>query len=100
MTSAHDATINFLRFTKFGLCRDAERASLELTAPKKSKYVLRAPGLLARIAISGGLYAAGGVVSSLLAQAALTKFFLIDICPMMTTRALPDWANAAIGHFL
>lgn len=93
----HDAPFDFQRYTAHGLRRDLERAGLQVVSIRQTGHALRTAGLLASLAIAGGVYRRGGFYTLLIPVAALLVL-LINCSVFVLSLAWPDWDAMASGH--
>ncbi|MHA6204402.1 class I SAM-dependent methyltransferase [Dyella soli] len=96
----HDAPYDFQRFTEYGLRRDAERAGLKVVSITKTGHAIRAAGLLASLAIAGGVYERRGVVGILLLPVAMLAVLVVNLTASLASRLWPDWGPMATGYVM
>lgn len=93
----HDAPHDFQRYTAFGLRRDLERAGLQVNAIRKSGHAVRTAGLLACLAIAGGMDDRRGPALMLL-PAAAALVLLINCSAWLFSLFWPDWSGIGAGY--
>jgi SAM-dependent methyltransferase len=93
----HDAPFDFQRYTMFGLRRDLERAGLAVTTATPVGHALRTVGVLACLAVSGGIYQRGGVYW-LLAPVAALLVFALNCLAWVSSHCWPDWDGISTGN--
>lgn len=96
----HDAPFDFQRFTEYGLRRSMQRAGLGVTSLRKSGHAIRTAGLLACLAIAGGIYTQRGWLKWFLLPFAATMVLLVNITAWLLSFVWPDWGHVAHGHEL
>ncbi|WP_266148188.1 class I SAM-dependent methyltransferase [Dyella halodurans] len=94
----HDAPFDFQRYTEFGLRRDVERAGFEVITLQRSGHAIRTAGLLACLAVSGGVYERRGVLRIVLLPLAAVIVLLINLIASLGCRIWPDWGRMAVGY--
>ena len=93
----HDAPFDFQRYTSYGLRRDIEHAGLQVLGLRKTGHAIRAVGLLACLAIAGGVYGRGGWIRLLVPVAALLVL-LLNCGAFVLSLLWPDWENIGAVH--
>lgn len=93
----HDAPFDFQRYTAHGLRRDLERAGLQVVTLHRTGHALRTAGLLASLAVAGGVYRRGGWFNLLIPVAALLVFML-NCSAYALSMVWPDWDGMGFGH--
>lgn len=96
----HDAPFDFQRFTEYGLRRSMRRAGLEVTSLRKSGHAIRTAGLLACLAIAGGVYTRRGWLKWFLLPFAAIMVLLANVAAWLLSFVWPDWGHIAHGHVL
>ena len=96
----HDAPYDFQRYTEFGLRRDLASAGLELVALRRSLNSLRSAGLLACLAIAGGVSASRAPMAALLVLPAVAMVMTINLVWFVLSLVWPDWLPLTAGHEL
>jgi SAM-dependent methyltransferase len=92
----HDAPFDFQRYTPYGMQRDLRRAGLTVTASRRSGRAIHTAGLLACLAIAGGVERQRTLLAALLLPIAALMILLVN-CAAWTLGVLwPDWD--AMGH--
>lgn len=94
----HDAPFDFQRYTEFGLRRDVYCAGLEVLRLQRSGHALRTAGLLASLAVSGGVYERRGILRVALLPMAALIVLLINLMASFGSRLWPDWDRMATGY--
>lgn len=94
----HDAPFDFQRHTAHGLRRDARQAGLEVVTLQRTGHAVRAAGLLACLAIAGGIHERRGALRWLLLPVALALVPAINLAAWIGGMLLPDWDAMAQGH--
>lgn len=94
----HNEPFDFQRYTRYGLRRDAERAGLEVIDLHRSGHALRAAGLIACLAIAGGVSGCRPSLKALLLPLALPLICLVNLTSWLFAAWWPDWPNVAMGH--
>ena len=93
----HDAPYDFQRYTTHGLQRALARAGLQVTALRQTGNALHTAGLLACLAVAGGVHRRGGAYALLVPVAALLVL-LINCSAWALSLVWPDWEGIAAGH--
>lgn len=96
----HDAPFDFQRHTRYGLERDAECSGLEIVELRRTGHALRTAGLLACLAIAGGISEASVTVRWTLLPVALVLIPVINLLAWVGSILMPDWEAMAHGHAL
>ncbi len=96
----HDSPYDFQRYTEFGLRRDLASAGLELVALQHSLHSLRSAGLLACLAIAGGVSICRSPIAALLAAPAVAMVLAINLLSFALSLVWPDWPQLTAGHDL
>jgi SAM-dependent methyltransferase len=96
----HDAPFDFQRYTEHGLRRDIERAGLELCSCRPSLHAVRSAGLLASLAVAGGVNATSWPIAALLLLPAAAMVLVINLASYTLSLVWPDWAALSAGHAL
>lgn len=96
----HDAPFDFQRYTRYGLQRDAKLAGLEVVGLRRTSHAVRTAGLLACLAIAGGINDMRGALRWLLLPLALVLVPAINLVAWAGSILLPDWEAMAHGHEL
>lgn len=96
----HDAPFDFQRHTRHGLQRDAQLAGLDVVDLRRTGHAVRTAGLLACLAIAGGVNDARGALRWLLLPLALLFVPAINLLAWAGSFLLPDWEAMAHGHAL
>ena len=96
----HDAPFDFQRHTRHGLERDAKRAGLNVVKLRQTGHAVRTAGLLACLAVAGGINDARGALRWLLLPLALVLVPAINLAAWVGSILLPDWEAMAHGHVL
>ena len=96
----HDAPFDFQRHTRHGLQRDAQLAGLDVVDLRPTGHAVRTAGLLACLAIAGGVNDARGALRWLLLPLALVFVPAINLLAWAGSFLLPDWEAMAHGHAL
>lgn len=96
----HDPPFDFQRFTEYGLRCSMRRAGLEITSLRKSGHAIRTVGLLACLAIAGGVYTRGGWLKWLLLPLAVVMVLFVNVAAWVLSFLWPDWGHIASGHGL
>lgn len=94
----HDAPFDFQRFTEHGLRRDVTHAGLELTKCASSLHALRSAGLLASLAVAGGVSASPAAAAALLLIPAAAMVLVINVASFALSLLWPDWNALTAGH--
>jgi len=94
----HDAPFDFQRFTEHGLRRDSTRAGLELTQFKPSLHALRSAGLLASLAVAGGVSASPALLAAVLLLPATVLVTGINLLSYGLSLLWPDWPALTAGY--
>ncbi|MBW8368696.1 MAG: class I SAM-dependent methyltransferase [Arenimonas sp.] len=94
----HDAPFDFQRFTEHGVRRDVCRAGLELTRCRPSLHAARSAGLLASLAVAGGVKASPPALAALLLFPAAGMVLAINLLSFALSLAWPDWTALSAGH--
>jgi len=94
----HDAPFDFQRFTEHGVRRDVSRAGLQLTACRPSLHALRSSGLLASLAVAGGVTASPTALAALLLLPAAGMVLAINLLSFALSLVWPDWTALSAGH--
>lgn len=95
----HDAPHDFQRYTSEGLRRDIEREGLQVVSLRPSGNAIRTAGLIAALAVAGGVRTAGGALV-LLAPAAALLVLAINLSAFALSLFWPDWSAISAGHDL
>lgn len=93
----HDAPHDYQRFTVHGLRRDIGRAGLEVVSIRQCGHAIRTAGLLASVAVAGGVYGRTGAARLLLPIAA-SLVLLINTAAFAVSLVWPDWDGSCILH--
>lgn len=96
----HDAPYDFQRFTEYGLRRSMRRAGLEITGLRRTGHAIRTAGLLACLAVAGGIYPRRGWLKWLLLPVAMIMVLLVNVAAWGLSFLWPDWSHIASGHEL
>ena len=94
----HDAPFDFQRFTEFGLRRDLGTAGLEPRAFHRPLGAIRSAGLLACLAVAGGVHASPRWRAALMLVPATVMVLLVNLSCVLLARIWPDWPAMAAGH--
>lgn len=94
----HDEPFDFQRYTSHGLQRDIRNAGLEVMELRRTGHALRAAGLLASLAVAGGLNDARGLVRWLVLPVAIVLVPIINLMAWAGSIFLPDWEPMAAGY--
>ena len=94
----HDAPYDFQRYTEFGLRRDIERAGMCVVALRRTSHALRAAGVLACLAVAGGIEARAGLLRWVLLPFAAAIVLTINLMAWSLSNVWPDWHHMATGH--
>ena len=93
----HDAPHDYQRYTEDGLRRDLEEAGLELVTLHRSVGALRTVGLLAALAVAGGLRGRG-LLAVFLAPIAAAAVLAINLAALAASWVWPDWHSISAGY--
>lgn len=93
----HDAPFDFQRYTSHGMHRDLTRAGLQVTMLRQTGNAVRTAGMLACLAIAGGVYRRGGAYIMLVPVAAVLVV-LINCIAWTLSLVWPDWDGISAGH--
>jgi SAM-dependent methyltransferase len=93
----HDAPFDFQRYTIFGLRRDLERSGMAVTAAAPVGSAIRTVGVLACLAVTGGVYQRGGAYW-LLAPIAAVLVLAVNCLAWVSSHCWPDWDGISTGH--
>lgn len=93
----HDAPNDYQRHTAHGLRRDFEREGLEVVSMRPSGGAIATAGLLAALAVAGGIREKGGAWM-LLAPAAALLVLSINVAAFLLGLVWPDWSAMSAGH--
>jgi SAM-dependent methyltransferase len=96
----HDAPFDFQRYTEHGLRRDIARAGLELCSCRPSLHAVRSAGLLASLAVAGGVNASPWPIAALLLLPAAALVLAINLASYALSFVWPDWTALSAGHAL
>jgi SAM-dependent methyltransferase len=96
----HDAPFDFQRYTEHGLRRDVLCAGLELSSCRPSLHAVRSAGLLASLAVAGGVNASPGPLAALLLFPAAALVLAINLASFAFSLFWPDWTSLSAGHTL
>jgi SAM-dependent methyltransferase len=94
----HDAPYDFQRYTEFGLRRDFERNGLQIVSLRRVNHALIAAGVLACLAIAGGVHARRGWLRVLLLPLAAVIVLMVNVLAWVTSKLWPDWTHMTTGH--
>lgn len=94
----HDAPFDFQRYTAYGIRRDAGAAGLEPVRVAPSLHALRSAGLLACLAIAGGISTRPAWLAALLLVPAVPAILAINLASYLGSLAWPDWPALTAGH--
>ncbi len=94
----HDAPFDFRRYTEHGVRREVARAGLVMVSFGASLGSIRSAGLLANLAIAGGVSASPAPVAALCLVPALVMVLGINLASFVLSLVWPDWPSAAAGH--
>jgi len=94
----HDAPFDFQRYTEYGLRRDISRAGLELSSCRPSLHAVRSAGLLASLAIAGGVNASPTLLAAILLVPAAALVLAINLASFALSMFWPDWTALSAGH--
>lgn len=95
----HDSPYDFQRHTEPGLRRDLHQAGLELEALDSTCGSVRTAGLIACLAVAGGVQAAGRA-GWLLLPLAVPALVAINAGAFLLGLVWPNWSAIAAGHTL
>lgn len=93
----HDAPHDYQRYTADGIRRDLTRAGLAPISLRSSVGALRTVGLLAALAVAGGLHGRG-LVSLVLAPVAAVAVLAINLIAFVLSFVWPDWPGICAGY--
>lgn len=96
----HDAPYDYQRLTEHGWRRDISRCGLDLLGLRKSMHSVHSAGLLACLALAGGVMASRGVKSWLLALMMLVMVPLINCLAYVLGKLVPDWQGFGAGYLV
>lgn len=96
----HDAPHDFQRFTAYGLKRDVERAGLEVESLIGHGDAIRTAGLLASLAIAGGVATQHAWYKWILILPATLAVLAINMGAWVTSHLWPDWDHMAMVYVL
>ena len=94
----HDAPFDFQRYTVFGMQRDLHQAGLIVVNSRKADHAVRAAGLVACLAVAGGVYDGRGPFRWLLLPVAMILVLAINLGAWLVSLFWPDWNAMATGH--
>lgn len=94
----HDEPFDFQRYTAHGLQRDIRNAGLELMELRRTGHAVRSAGLLASLAVAGGLNNSRGLARWLILPAAIALVPLINLMAWVGSLLLPDWEPMTAGY--
>jgi SAM-dependent methyltransferase len=94
----HDAPFDFQRYTEHGLRRDVSGAGLELANCRPSLHAVRSAGLLASLAVAGGVNASPGPLAALLLLPAAALVLVINLGSFALSLLWPNWPALSAGH--
>jgi SAM-dependent methyltransferase len=96
----HDAPFDFQRYTEFGLRRDLAEAGLQAGEFRRPLNAIRTAGLLACLAVAGGVNASPGLLAIVLLLPATVLVTLINLSSYGLSLFWPDWPALTAGHEL
>lgn len=96
----HDAPFDFQRYTEFGLRRDLAKAGLQPVQFRRPLNAVRSAGLLACLAVAGGVNASPGLLAAFLLLPATLLVVLINLSSHALSLFWPDWPALTAGHEL
>lgn len=94
----HDAPFDFQRYTEFGLRRDLLRAGLEVMELRRTSTAIRSAGLLACLALAGGVQSRSPLAATLLLLPAAMLILLTNLSAALFGCLWPDWEAMASGY--
>ncbi len=94
----HDAPFDFQRHTEFGIRRDAGQAGLEIVHVGASLHAVRSAGLLACLALAGGVSAAPPWLAALLIAPTALIVLAVNLAAFGVRLVWPDWPALTAGH--
>lgn len=94
----HDEPFDFQRYTSHGLQRGIRNAGLEVMELRRTGHAVRAAGLLASLAVAGGVNDARGFVRCLVLPVAIVLVPIINLMAWALSLFLPDWEPMAVGY--
>lgn len=96
MYPLHDRPRDFRRVTPYGLTRSITETGLEVLSVRRMMRAVETAGLLAALAVAGGLQ--GGGWRWLLLPLAAPAVLAINLCAWLLGRLWPDWDGMAMGY--
>jgi SAM-dependent methyltransferase len=94
----HDAPYDFQRYSEYGLRRDLDRAGLHVTSFRRRCNAITSAGLLACLAIAGGVQDMKSGSRVLLLPLAGIGVLLINLGAWLLGKAWPDWDHMTDGY--
>lgn len=94
----HDAPFDFQRYTEFGVRQNVAKAGLQLVAVRSSLHSIRSAGLLACLAIAGGLGAFSTPLAAVFLLPAVVAVLAINLSCFGLSLFWPDWGSITAGH--
>lgn len=94
----HDEPFDFQRYTAHGLQRDIRNAGLEVMELRRTGHAVRSAGLLASLAVAGGLNDSRGLARRLMLPVAIVLIPVINLMAWAGSLLLPDWGPMTAGY--
>lgn len=94
----HDEPFDFQRYTAHGLQRDIRNAGLEVMELRRTGHAVRTAGLLASLAVAGGLNDSRGLARWLMLPGAIVLVPIINLMAWAGSHLLPDWGPMTAGY--
>lgn len=94
----HDAPYDFQRYSPYGLRRDLGRAGLEVIALRRRCNAITSAGLLACLAIAGGVQDMKSRWRIFLLPLAGAGVLTINLLAWLFGKLWPDWEHMTDGH--
>ena len=94
----HDEPFDFQRYTAHGLQRDIRNAGLEVMELRRTGHAVRSAGLLASLAVAGGLNDSRGLARWLMLPVAIVVVPVINLMAWAGSLLLPDWEPMTAGY--
>lgn len=100
MYPLHNEPFDFQRYTEFGLRRDMKLAHLEVVSLTRPVHAIRTAGLLACLAIAGGIHGQKLLAKAVLLPPGTLAIFFINVTSWLVSFFWPDWQNLTMRHEL
>jgi SAM-dependent methyltransferase len=94
----HDAPHDYQRYTEFGLRRDLQRVGLQIVSLRRAGNAMTGAGLLACLALAGGVQSRPAWAAALLLPLALPAILSVNLAAWLVGRLWPDWPAMAYGY--